>query len=574
MQTIHILHGSKALGLIEDNNFREEWLNLADHTPGFSTLQEPNFVLCWYQHYAQVFKPVIAYSRDEEGNLKAFIPLALHTSEGFLCHAGSVYAEYHGWLARPEDTTEFFSKLLPQLKAEFSLNKWEWQWIPPHIPFENVLGLDLKEMEIYLDFEMQETPEWNLLDEAKLKKTWKSSSLKSKIRRLKKRGTYRFEVIEDPQRLNDVLQIAQYQCDFRKEAVNNVRPFADDPRNIDFSTAIMERSAGLHNSALWLDDQLLAFHSGTTDGERVCLGMICFDPTEFKSSPGTILLAELARHLSENGYKTFDITPGKDGYKNRYANHRTPLRKPMVYFCRSAYLKAQLAKQAKGMIEAVLERYFPKIIGVPHLRKIVQDHLSRIKELRLSNLISYIGSRFFRKMVFRIYRINNLTTDKGSHFQEIVKKQSYQDLMLYEDKFPHLSRRSLLIEAMDKFKSQEKLYSISENGQLQSYAWMKQTKEDSTIFETHIPAGAFVFQDFYIKEGKTGQDCFAKLIACMLDDAHQEKDKQIYLLMRKNSSLKPDLLKNERLHSMIEVSKIFILTALTSKRRRLQSFNT
>ena len=200
--------------------------------------------------------------------------------------------------------------------------------------------------------------------------------------------------------------------------------------------------------------------------------------------------------------------------------------------------------------------------------------LCKMRDKRLSNLISYIGSRFFRKMVFRIYRINNLSTASGRHFIDIVNKQSYQDLMLYNDKFPHLSRRSLLIEAMDKFKSQEKLYSISENGQLQSYAWMKQTRDDSTIFETHIPAGAFIFQDFYIKDGKAGEDSFAKLIACMLEDAHQEKDKQIYLLMRKNSALKPGLLKNERLHSMIELSKVFILTALTSKRRRLQSFNT
>jgi len=574
MQTVHILHGSKALGLIEDKNFLEEWLNLADHTLGFSTLQEPDFVQCWYEHYADIFQPVIGFSRDEQANLRAFIPLALHRSEGYLTHAGSVYAEYHGWLARPEDTKEFFSKLLPQLKAEFPLKKWEWQWIPPHISFEELTGINLTELEIYLDFESQETPEWNLLDEAKLKKTWKSSSLKSKIRRLQKRGEYKFEVIEDPQRLYEVLQIAQYQCDFRKEAVNNVRPFADDPRNIGFSKAVMEGSSGLHNSVLWLDDQLLAFHSGTTDGERVCLGMICFDPTEFKSSPGTILLAELARHLSEHGYKTFDITPGKDGYKNRYANHHTLLQKPMVYFSRSTYLKAQLTKRLKGMVEFVLERYFPKIMGVPHLKRIAHDHISRVKELRLSNLISFIGSRFFRKMVFRIYRIHNLSTGKGMYFPEIVKKQSYRDLMLYEDKFPHLSRRSLLMEAMDKFKSQEKLYSISEDGVLLSYAWMKQTKDDSTIFETHIPAGAFIFQDFYIKEGKMGKDSFAKLIACMLHDAHQEEDKQIYLLMRKNSTLMPGLLNNDRLHSMIEVSKVFILTALTSKRRRLQSFNT
>lgn len=574
MQTIHILHGSKALGLIEDKKFLEEWLNLADHTPGFSTLQEPDFVQCWYKHYADLFQPVLGFSRDEKAKLRAFVPLALHKSEGYLTHAGSVYAEYHGWLARPEDTTEFFSKLLPQLKAEFPLKKWEWQWIPPHVSFEPLLGINLKELGIYMDFECQETPEWNLLDEAKLTKTWKSSSLKSKIRRLKKRGVYKFEVIEDPQRLYDVLQLAQHQCDFRKEAVNNVRPFADDPRNIGFSKAIMEGSSGLHNSALWLDDQLLAFHSGTTDGERLCLGMISFDPTEFKSSPGTILLAELARHLSENGYKTFDITPGKDGYKNRYANHHTPLRKPMVYFSRSSYLKAQLTKHIKGMVETLLERYFPKIIGVPHLKRIAQDHLSRIKELRLSSLISFIGSRFFRKMVFRIYRIKNLSVELGRNFSEIVNKQSYQDLMLYDDKFPHLSRRSLLIEAMDKFKSQDKLYSISENGQLLSYAWMKQTKEDSTIFETHIPAGAFIFQDFYIKEGKTGQDSFAKLISSMLDDAHKEEDKQIYLLMRKNSKLKPGLLNTARLHSVIEVSKIFILTALTSQKRRLQSFNT
>lgn len=574
MQTVYILHGSKALELLENAEFIEEWMDLADHTPGFSTLQEAGFVKTWYNHYEEVFQAVIAFSRDNKGNLRSFIPLALHKSENYLTHAGECYAEYHGWLGRAEDSHEFFSKLLPQLKANFSLKKWEWQWIPPHISYEELLRIDLRDMGIYLDFEKQETPEWNLLAEAKLKKTWKSSSLKSKIRRLKKRGEYKFEVIEDPQRLYDTLQIAQHQCDFRKEAVNNVRPFADDPLNIGFSKAIMEQSKGLHNSALWLDEQLLAFHSGTTDGERVCLGMISFDPTEFKSSPGTILLAELARHLSEKGYKTFDITPGKDGYKNRYANHRTELRKPLVYFDRSSYLKAQLGKWGKRMIERMLDRYFPKIMGVPHLKKIARDHWARIKESRPSHIISYLGSRCFRKMVFRIYRINNLSIGKGLHTGEEVKKQSYQDLMLYEDKSPHLSRRSLLIEAMDKFKAQEKLYSISENGVLLSYGWMKQTRDASTLFDTHIPAGAFMFQDFYIKEGKAGEDSFAKLISSMLHDANQEADKQIYLLTRKNSKLSQGLLKKERLHSMIEVSKVFILSAFSSQRRRLQTFSS
>ncbi|MEL6256901.1 MAG: GNAT family N-acetyltransferase, partial [Bacteroidota bacterium] len=572
MQTVHIIHGSHALQLIGDSNFLEEWHELADHTPGFSTLQEPDFVLSWYKQYSDLFQVVLAFSKDEEGVLRALVPLALHKADGYLTHAGSYYAEYHGWLARPEDTQEFFSKFLPQLKAEFPLKKWEWQWIPPHISFKELLSLDLKDMGIYLDFVNQETPEWNLLDEAKLKKTWKSSSLKSKIRRLKKRGEYKFELIEDPQRLYEVLQIAQYQCDFRKEAVNNVRPFADDPRNIDFSQTIMERSAGLHNSALWLDDQLLAFHSGTTDGERVCLGMICFDPTEFKSSPGTILIAELARNLSETGYQTFDITPGKDGYKNRYANQYTSLRKPLIYFSRSAYLKAQVSKQIKGIVETVLDRYFPKIVGLPHLKKISQDHLARLKEIRPSNLISIISSRFFRKMVFQIYRINNLSIEKGPNFSEAVKKQCYRDLMLYDDKFPHLSRRSLLIEAMDKFKAQEKLYSLSDDGVLLSYAWLKQTKDASTMFETHIPAGAFIFHDFYVRECQTGQSSFTHLIECMLHDASQDAKRQIYIVVRKNSHFVPSLLKKERLHSMIEVSKVFIFTALTSKRRTLQSF--
>ncbi len=518
MLCTQLTRGEYAIELLESSGFKQKWGFLAAKCPGFTRLQEPDFLGIWYQVYQEVYEPVIITALDEREELVAFLGLAWHKQGHYLQHAGN--AEYHGWLCSPELEVPFLQAVLSCIREQLSIKKWEWHWMP------SGLGADSLKTAMgpneYLVVEEQFAPVWDLSDRAKLNKVLKNKSLKSKFNRYKKRGDFRFELITDPGKLKKTLAIAKDQYDLRREALNNVRPFAEDHYMIAFCSKLLAIPGLLHVSTLWLDDQLLACHMGVSDKQRVCLGMISHDPTESKQSPGTLLLAELAKSLTKNGYQLFDLTPGTNSYKDRYANASQILYKPTIYFSKASYFS--------GIAKHSLTTTGKKILGyanvsVPAMRK---------WKTNLKEFSTKIRLPLKKKLPF-LYEINISNNIFFTYLSGSVHVQAYQDLLKYQDQKPYLSRRELLQIALRKFSQGEVLYSKVQDGRLIWFAWKKKTtgkiRSRNNPKEIQLPPESEILYDFYLHSIFGDKEMFYDNLLYTIKEIHHHGTKLLHVCL-------------------------------------------
>lgn len=534
----------EAVALLATPNFQNEWKKLATQSVGFTQLQEADFLTTWYSNYSAIFAPMFIFSRNEKDEMVGLIALAWHKEKKYLVHAGN--AEYHGWLATEEATIPFLKDMLRIVKDELKIEKWSWNWMPSGLNAASLQTAASDEMSLLV--EAEGSPIWELDNEEKLKKLLKSRSLRSKFNRYKKRGEYRYEIITEPNRIREILEIAQFQCDLRREAMNNSRPFAEDPFKVDFCSELMNFSNKLHVSAMWLDDQLLAFHMGVEDGERVCFGMISYDPSESKQSPGTLLIIELAKHLKESGYKILDMTPGTNSYKDRFANFYETLYRPTIHFSKKSFLKAKVKKSVATTGKKILAM---AKVDVPTMRKWktnVGELPAKLKNISPKSVSSFFGNVLLQKDVHFLYEIDLKNEEVSSTSPTILNQQEYLDLLNYKDSQPFLTRRDLLIVALEKFAKGDVLFSQKEDEKLKWVGWVKEVKGQMKLagFSDLIEFGekTNLLSDFYLASDASPQN-FDENISNMLYQVKNSGKEKVLLWVKKKNKLS-----QERLASM------------------------
>lgn len=495
-QRTTLVKNKEVFELLQNAEFQSKWKQLATQSVGFTKLQETDFLTTWYQLYQSLFDPILIFSQNEKNELVGLIALAWDKEKQKISHAGK--AEYHGWLATESEAIPFLKAVLRIVKNDLGVKKWSWNWMPSGLDIASLKTASEGEVNLYI--EAEDSPVWNLNDEEKLKKLLKSRSLKSKINRYKRRGEYRFEIIKSSSRVREVLEIAQHQCDFRREALNNNRPFAEDQFKIDLASELVEIPKTFQVSALWLDDQLLACHVGTDDGERVCFGMISYDPSESKQSPGTLMILELAKQLKADGYTMLDMTPGTNSYKDRFANSYEKLYRPTIFFSKKEYLKAKAKKSLTTQSKKILNLASVDISTIRKWKTNAKD-LSGGLKIFSKDIFSVFGNTLFWKKRIQFHKVDLEKIIVSDNIMFSIKKQKYTDLLNYQGNHPFRNRRALLQVALNKFSKGEVLFSKSKNGRLEWFCWMKEVKgkieiegsSDSLLMD----GSAKVLYDFY-----------------------------------------------------------------------------
>ncbi|MFK7772865.1 MAG: GNAT family N-acetyltransferase [Saprospiraceae bacterium] len=543
-----LIKDKEAVALLTTPSFQSEWKKLAAQSVGFTQLQEADFLTTWYSNYSAVFSPILIFSHNEKNEMVGLIALAWNKKKNDLVHAGN--AEYHGWLATEEATIPFLKDMFRLVIDELKVEKWSWNWMPSGLNAASLQAAASNEMSLLV--EEEGSPIWQLDNEEKLTKLLKSRSNRSKFNRYKKRGEYRYEIITEPDRIREVLEIAQYQCDLRREAMNNSRPFAEDPYKIDFCSEVMNFSNQLHVSAMWLDDQLLACHMGVEDGERVCFGMISYDPSESKQSPGTLLIIELAKHLKESGYKILDMTPGTNSYKDRFANFYETLYRPTIHFSKKSFLKAKVKKSIATTGKKMLAM---AKVDVPTMRKWktnLGELPSKVKNITPQNIFSSFGNVLLQKKVHFLYEIDLKNEEVFSTPSTHLNQQEYLDLLKYQENKPFLTRRDLLIVALEKFAKGDVLFSHNNNGKLQWLGWLKEVKGQTELegFSETIEFGekADLLLDFYLASD-VSSDKFDENILTMLHHIKKSGKEKVWLWMEKKNQFSPAKLASMQIKS-------------------------
>lgn len=468
---LEIVADGDARRLLADEVFVAGWRALATRDAKFTPLQEPEFALAWYRAYAGAHEPLFVLGRAQDGELLGLLPLAQDARSGTLAHAGAHQAEYHGWLAAPEHDQEFVVRALLELRRTVGFDSWNWRWMPPGAPHAWTTSEELQGAGIHVVTEERAAPIWDLRQRDKLDKILASSAIRSKVNRYKRRGAYRFERITDPARAAALLPVLGRQCDYRQEVLHSVRPFADDPRKMAFFRERLTYPTANHFSVLWCDDEPLALHCGVTGRGTCLLGLSAHSPAESRNSPGTLLLVELARALTEEGCHELDLTPGTDPYKLRFANGERRLCRPTLHTSHYRRLRARVVVAARTRVQrAAATRELEVQERLQRCKRELGHAARELASGRIGGLARRAREGLWAERAFACLRFEHALVPARTELGE-VRVQTYTDLMDYDRHEPFASRRALLAEAQQRFSDGEVLYSVRVQGRLALIGW-------------------------------------------------------------------------------------------------------
>ena len=499
-----------------------QWSSLAEQDRKFSLLQEPAFVITWYRQHESLFEPIVCLGHNSSGQLVGLMPLARRREGRVITHAGDIHADYCGWIALPAIDGRFAEECLIALKKALGLKQWVWTWLTPGAPTDFLASPRLKENGIFASFRTERSPIWNLEDTGRFDQLVKTKSIKNQINRFKKKGGFFLERVRDKERTRELLKHLRLQCDFRQEAIQGVRPFADNPCKESFFVERQEFPESNHFTVLWSNNKPVSFHFGACNGDTLLLGLTAYDPTESRNSPGKVHLIELARMLKEEGFHRIDLTPGGDQYKEFVANDSQELVIPTFQFSRAANLRADIVESASRKIKKALAvlRVHPDDYRQTISR--LKSLPARLKRATPRRLLGMIKRVFYEDVVYLQY-----TSEGKSQPAEVVRDpeisaQRYEDLLLYEQCNPWLDRRQLLSGALKRFSSGETLYSASRGGKLLHYGWVAPGGQSHLLQGVNAtfnsPADSVVLYDFFTHPEYRRQGLYQRCLRQMLQD--------------------------------------------------------
>ena len=535
-----ILSGIKVVRLLQNDDFILAWKHLAQIDKKTTILQEPGFVIPWYACYAEVYSPVFCLGYDIAEKLIGLMPLALHRKTGAITHAGAQQAEYHGWLSYPEFGTFFPVECLIAIKKRYNPRKWQWRWVPPGAPTQWLFSPMLVKHGIFIRYQKEDSPVWDLDNPTKLNSLMKSRSIRSRFNYFKKQGEVRFERIIDKGQTRRLMDVLSSQCDFRQKAAHNATPFASDPHKAMFYIDRQNYPEANHFSVLWVNDKVLATHFGAADEKTAYLGLTSFDPTQSRKSPGNLLMVKLAERLCEEGYRYLDMTPGGDQYKSRFSNTSQTLYRPTFYFKKSEKIKADIGERVVSLVKRIMPLVGIKDYQFPEVRYFLSDLLGLAKKRSIIQTARALALLVYEKRTSFYYRLEKDPSGFEEADQLGLQTQKYEHLMLYEGNWPWINKRILLSSAQNMFMRGEILYSCIEDEKLAYSGWRSMHRKEHRLsggdgtFKS--AQESILIHDFYLEPQVEVGGRFKQYLNKMVADSFKAGAKEVYAAVYQNQA--------------------------------------
>ena len=546
IKEIEILKGNEAKRKLRDQSFVKVWNELATDSDHQTLMQEPKFVETWYSVYDQMYELILITGYDTQSKLIGIIPLCLR--DNMLTHAGEMQAEYHGWICKKEYESDFVSQALVIIKKKFNLQKWVWGWTPPHI---NINSIDLKFLNrrnVFVKKQVRDSPILSLTDQNKIDQLKKSRSLKTKINRLKKRGALSIVKIKQKEDAEKIINAFQQQSNFRKIAMQQAPPFLVDLLKKNYLLKKMNNHNNIHFTALMLNDTPIAFHFGECDHETVYLSLISHDPTYGKNSPGQILMLKLIELLQKEGYKYFDLTPGGDDYKYKYANHFNRINFVTIYFDKWPKIRHDIKDLTKHFFKRTLLKLN---LDPTEIAKSVSNILS------FDVLKESWRSLHTKTAVYKFTRIENINTFKNA---SEINMNNYEDLLLGVKANNWKTNVPLFSNAQRNFNQGNFLYTKLQGQKLIYSCWMitklPKVAQDALTEKFNVSPSSIILNDLFIESGSNQDEGLIDLFQKMILEAHSNDKSEICLILNK---------KHQHLESIIKPLG-FELLGYTKKR--------
>jgi hypothetical protein len=457
-EKVTVLSDGKAKELISSKDFQNNWDQLYTKCPWSTAFQKRQFVTTWYKAFENEVTPIIAYSFDCFGKMNGLLTLATKGNIKFLNKririfgAGLFESEYQDWLTTPENKDQFIIEAFATLLKIFPKCDVVLRFISEK-SFSKKLSEDsfLKPKMVFQSFRrplmLSCSPEIDQI--LKLQRKFKN-----KYRKLNQLGTVRFVKVDDFKVFKSSFGTLMAQFDFRQGAMFNKNQFLDNPAKKNFFYELFQQGL-LHVTLLKVDDEIIASMVGIYDKNWLHLqGVNTHSPTHGKYSPGILhfyLLGDLIR--KEN--RIFDLTPGLDEYKERWATDHDWVYTLTLTQNRKFYIKRFLKKFIhKSLIKL---GYKPMKVELM-LKKQVYLFKKKRKFGRLNKL--------WKKEALISKRLQ--LPLKKAFDQLPIEENNLVDLLKYEETKGNLSRWEFMETVMKEMGNKKTIFSYSKNGKMLS----------------------------------------------------------------------------------------------------------
>jgi hypothetical protein len=235
--------------------------------------------------------------------------------------------------------------------------------------------------------------------------------------------------------------------------------------------------------------------------------------------------------LQREGYRYFDLTPGGDEYKERYANSYQPIYLPTFYFKRSDKVKADLEEKTRKLVKKGLLKLSIDPEKIYRIGDYFRHIPHKIKKITLKKLFKTLIRTVYEKKIYIYYQKNLKQTVPVPADDPEVHVQRYEDLLAYTGG-AGVSRTELVSRAMNRFARGDILYTITDNGVLAHSGWIAPGGQEHKLGNVdmifHSPERSRIFYDFYTDPHFRQRGLSKKNSRQMTWDSYQSGTTEIY----------------------------------------------
>lgn len=498
---VELLVGDEVFGLLSDAGFLKDWEALYRACPWATVFQSPAFVATWYQVYQQEYLPVLVRA-GAAGHLTGLLALAVPFADagtatigtrGRMVGAGQYEAEYQAWLAAASDGT-FIQAALAVVGQRFPRHHLQLRFLPPDTPLDWLRDSPGERGRCVL--QPYNRPLMEMNDPA-FPKLFHKTEYRNKLNRLKRLGEPHLELVTDGGHFAAILAELTAQYDFRQGALFNKNQFRDNPRKAALLLALFERHL-LHVTVLKVDAEMLAAIVAVKGPAWVHLGGINIHNPRFADySPGFVHFLLLGQQLAREGVPVFDLTPGEDAYKERFATRHDQVYELTVAATAAYRLKRQLRMQLHHRLIRAGIRPMTVELQVKKMRYFFR---ARLRGLMTPGGVASLLNQVKRLWVSPTPLLYvRPAGPEGLPAAFLPQKDSPGDLLDFEPQKGGITRWTFLGEAMRRFEAGNRSYTWSEGGRLLACAWVggPPSAGSPDLPMAALPAGAALLQGFY-----------------------------------------------------------------------------
>lgn len=528
---------TEAQQLINDQAFVSDWKRLYERCMWATAYQSIEFVTTWYKSYADRYSPILISERSPMGDLVGLLPLAVEQRAARVVVAGAHHAEYQAWLSLPENGNSFITRGLKRLAQELPISRLSFNYLPPGTP------VDWTDSQHGGSWRCKRTPYsrpviriHSLVELADyLQKKRSHRSVKNYWNRLRRLGDLRLEEVRSAAQLSAIFDQLIAFYDTRQAAMHDKIAFGSDSLKKTFHLAMLEVPNLVRISLLKAGETIISAIICTEYRRTLSLNMPIFSPWYADNSPISLHLLLLLEQLNQQGVSTFDLTPGGDPFKERFATDHDSVEVLDVYFGPKNWFK----QKAKDKVAAIAKNALTSVgVDAKTVRRRLTQ-LTRLRALGLSEVTKQVFRRIWSTDEMRIYALETRNVQRMEQMS-LMNRNCLAELLNFEPGGVWHARQDFLAESLKRIEKGHHFYTRSENGKLVQYGWLfyneKGSASPQSFQEFRVPARSVILYDFYTHPRSQGRGLyFAALRQMMNDAAHISDAHHIYAVLSPNN---------------------------------------